>query len=451
MLQLMPDPNELMALLQVYPWHVDTLLQMSEVYRLQNDIGAASDFAERSLYAFDRCLVPGFNVQSGACRLDFDFVENRPMFTALHRIIGYLGRRGCWATAFNFAKVLFALDPEGDPHGAALWLDFLAVKSGNGTWLLDMLEQREARATALWHGYPGMGWNRALALRQKETVEKDKEHEESTEALVIAMKTFPEVIVLLADKIGANIPSAVRQSTLTQVEAGYSDDPSAVIHLLSHIYVARNEALWKEPAVLAWFESTVAEHFDSIDDGQARLKRAEAHAIAQTPRDLGADGELVIPLNICRHVLCSESTSWLGFLPPSVTSRPFHAYDPLPPSTAQTAYDARYFDPVARVRGAGFRGSTGGSASMQSEMLARFLGMVRGIVGQEPGDWPQPLHEAFQQFAGRAPEDMPVGERAALVRDLVRTWEEIVAGFQNGDIDFGDMDAGAGGMPGAFP
>jgi hypothetical protein len=31
-----PDPNELMALLQVYPWHVDTLLQMSEVYRLQS-------------------------------------------------------------------------------------------------------------------------------------------------------------------------------------------------------------------------------------------------------------------------------------------------------------------------------------------------------------------------------------------------------------------------------
>jgi hypothetical protein len=25
-----------MALLQVYPWHVDTLLQMSEVYRLQS-------------------------------------------------------------------------------------------------------------------------------------------------------------------------------------------------------------------------------------------------------------------------------------------------------------------------------------------------------------------------------------------------------------------------------
>lgn len=30
------DPNQLFALLQVFPWHVDTLLQMSEVYRLQS-------------------------------------------------------------------------------------------------------------------------------------------------------------------------------------------------------------------------------------------------------------------------------------------------------------------------------------------------------------------------------------------------------------------------------
>lgn len=28
----------------------------------------------------------------------------------------YLGRRGCWATAFNFAKLLFSLDPEVRGH-----------------------------------------------------------------------------------------------------------------------------------------------------------------------------------------------------------------------------------------------------------------------------------------------------------------------------------------------
>ncbi|KAL1410047.1 hypothetical protein Q8F55_004049 [Vanrija albida] len=445
------DPNELMALLQVYPWHVDTLLQMSEMYRLQSDIGAASDFAERALYAFDRCLVPGFNVQSGACRLDFDYVENRPMFTALHRIISYLGRRGCWVTAFNFAKLLFALDPEGDPHGAALWLDFLAVKANQGQWLVSMLEMREtSRAVALWHGYPGMAYARALALRAEEDAAKDKEHEKSTQALITAIKTFPEVIVLLADKVGADVPGGARSNPLLQVEAGYTQSPTTVLHLLAHIYVARSEALWKEPKILSWLGKTFATALPLIDEGSARSLRAEAHAIIQTPRDLGADGDLAVPLNICRHVLCSESTSWLGFLPPAIKTRSFHAYDPLPPSTAVTAYDAAYFDPVARARGAGFRGQ----ADAQGQMFERFLGMVRGMIGQEPAQWPQPMQEAFQQFAGgRAPGDMPVDQRAALVRDLVRTWEEIVRGFQNGEMDvggFGVVD-GEGGMPGAFP
>ncbi|GMK54602.1 hypothetical protein CspeluHIS016_0111880 [Cutaneotrichosporon spelunceum] len=442
------DPNELMALLQVYPWHVDTLLQMSEVYRLQNDIGAASDFAERALYALDRCLVPGFNVQSGSCRLDFDFVENRPMFTALHRIISYLGRRGCWVTAFNFAKLLFSLDPEGDPHGAALWLDFLAVKANQGSWLLQMLEMREtSRAAALWHGYPGMGWARALALRQEEDSRKDKEHKESTAALVQAMKTFPEVVVLLADKIGANIPNEARSKPLLQIEVGYTDSPSTLLHLLAHIYVARSEALWKEPKVLAWFERTVASTLPEIDDGAARAARAEAHAIAQTPRDLDGDGELAVPLNICRHVLCSESTSWLGFLPPAISRRPFHAYDPLPPSCAQTAYDAAYFDPVARQLGARVREEAPYGAAMD-----RFLDEVRLHARRDPAEWAEPVRDAFTQFAGRAPEDMDAEDRQAMVRDLVRMYEQVVATIRNGGGDdlFG-YAPGNDAMPGAFP
>lgn len=437
---LIPDPNQLMALLQVYPWHVDTLLQMSEVYRLQSDIGAASDYAERALYAFDRCLVPGFNVTSGSCRLDFDYVENRPMFTALHRIISYLGRRGCWVTAFNFAKLLFALDPEGDPHGAAFWLDFLAVKSGNGAWLLSMLDMRESnRAAALWHGYPGMAYSRALALRAEDDAE-----EKSTAALIEAMKTFPEVVLLLADKVGADVPASARSSPLLQTEAGYTNSPTIVLHLLAHIYVARNEALWKNPSNLSWLQKTMTTALPDIDDGTARSLRAEAHAIIQTPRDLGADGDLLIPLNICRHVLCSESTSWLGFIPPVIAKRPFHAYDPLPPATAVTAYDAAYFDPVARARGgAGFRGMM----DDQGQMFEEFLRRVRGMIGREPADWAPNMQDVFREFAGgRAPEDLPVEQRAGMVRDLVRTWEQIVAAMQAGR-----HDGGGDGMPGAFP
>ncbi|KAJ1021846.1 hypothetical protein NDA16_003609 [Ustilago loliicola] len=38
------DPNSLMALLRIYPYHIDTLLQLSEYSRHQGDLGQAADF-----------------------------------------------------------------------------------------------------------------------------------------------------------------------------------------------------------------------------------------------------------------------------------------------------------------------------------------------------------------------------------------------------------------------
>lgn len=135
----------------------------------------------------------------------------------------YLGRRGCWVTAFNFAKLLYSLDPFGDPHGAAFWLDFLAVKSNNGEWLISMLEQASSSTAAMvWHGYPGMAYAQALALRADEDAKKHGDHSESDSALQEAIRKFPQVVVPLADKISANIPNAARGKKETQIEAGYT-------------------------------------------------------------------------------------------------------------------------------------------------------------------------------------------------------------------------------------
>jgi hypothetical protein len=103
-----------------------------------------------------------------------------------------LQRRGCFRTAFEYARMLLALDPWSDPHGALLHLDFLAPKTGLGSWMLELWDLHAARAptsassssgtakksngnsrinvTAL----PGWAYARALALRAKEDGEKDK-------------------------------------------------------------------------------------------------------------------------------------------------------------------------------------------------------------------------------------------------------------------------------------
>ncbi|WVW80890.1 hypothetical protein I302_102881 [Kwoniella bestiolae CBS 10118] len=434
------DPNELMALLQVYPWHVDTLLQMSEVYRLQSDIGAASEYAERALYAFDRCLMPSFSVSSGASRLDFDRVENRPMFTALHRIISYLGRRGCWVTAFNFAKLLYALDPEGDPHGSVFWLDFLAVKSNNGPWLLSMLEQGDTSpAAASWFAYPGMAYAKALALRQEEESKKSKDHTKSDEALQEAITDFPQVVTLLADKIGANLPEGARSDPLLQVEAGFSETPSNVMHLLSHIYVSRSEALWKDEKRISWFTKQVALALPKLNESSAKEARDDALALIQSPRDPLDEG-LPIPLYICRHVLCSESTSFVGFLPPVVTSRPFNSFDPLPPTTATSIYDDAYFS--------GLRSTNNGRAIGGGGMMMDLVNRVFEIATNNPDNYRARIEEEWRRLQGRREmQNAPRDQLDNVLQALLQMAGDVVNGRGGEGVENTDETQ----MPGGFP
>lgn len=65
---------------------------VSEVYRQQSDLGAASDYIDRALFAFERAFVPAFNVSLGTARLDFGRVENRGFFLALTRDLQCVGQ-----------------------------------------------------------------------------------------------------------------------------------------------------------------------------------------------------------------------------------------------------------------------------------------------------------------------------------------------------------------------
>lgn len=45
----------------------------------------AVDFIDRALFTYERSFIGAFNLTSGLNRLDFDRVENRPFFLAIHR------------------------------------------------------------------------------------------------------------------------------------------------------------------------------------------------------------------------------------------------------------------------------------------------------------------------------------------------------------------------------
>ena len=229
----------------------------------------------------------------------------------------------------------------------------------------------------------------------------------------------------LFDKLSASLPATARQHGLLQVQAGHTDSPTTVQHLLSHIYVSRSEALWKEPEHIAWLEAQLPSAMASINSPQAQMLRADGLATIQFPRD-PIDEMLNVPLHICRHVLCSESTAWVGFLPPQITSRPFHAYDPLPPSTSITAYDAEYFNGVtSRSRGGrGIAGEMGGGEGLRAQgMLNQMLATI-----MDGGDWRTRLNTLWADFMGRREyQVIPQGQRDEVLMQVSRLGWSVVS------------------------
>ncbi|KAG0316170.1 Transcription factor 25 [Dissophora globulifera] len=192
------DPGNLVALLRENPFHVDSLLQLSEVSKHNGDNALAGEFIEQALYAFEKSFHSLFNLASGAVRLSFMEVENRSFFLALHRHIQFLGRRGCWRTAFEFNKLLLSLDPTNDELGALLSIDFYALKAQEYTYLRKLYERMETD-----HGLdsmPNFLYSIALAQFHMETAQGDRQHEESSRMLQKAVLMFPTAVPLLADQ-----------------------------------------------------------------------------------------------------------------------------------------------------------------------------------------------------------------------------------------------------------
>ncbi|CAE7230298.1 unnamed protein product [Rhizoctonia solani] len=229
----MSEPSALFALYRNEPWHIDTLLQIGEIMKHQEELSQAADFVERAIYAFEHAFPVAFDITTGSSRLDFDRIENRPLFLALHRHVLSLSRRGTPRTAFEFARLLFAFDPIGDPHGAAFYLDYLSAKAGMGQWLLDVwrlwpeIRKEIADDPLASHGIdirciPGWAYTRALVLYDQETKKRGTTHDESTAALKEAILAFPEVVPYLVDKAGLNLPGSVRAHNSLKITTQYT-------------------------------------------------------------------------------------------------------------------------------------------------------------------------------------------------------------------------------------
>ncbi|KAG8562987.1 hypothetical protein GDO81_015891 [Engystomops pustulosus] len=325
------DPNNIVLLLQMNPYHVDSLLQLSDVCRLQEDQEMARDLIERALYSLECAFHPVFSLTSGTCRLDYCRQENRGFFLALFKHIMFLEKRGCLRTALEFCKLVLSLDPENDPLCMLLLVDYLALRAREYLFLIRIFDEWEAHRNL--SQLPNFAFSVPLALfhysQQEEVTEQEQvtTDDRASHLLQQALIMFPGVLIPLLDACGVQPDSAVASHPFFGAVAQLSQ-PAALSQLTS-LYIGRCHGVWKDPSVMSWFEQNVRKVLHMVAQSDPLVKECE---LRRKTRYQSA------PRNIHRHVILSEIKGANAALPLDVTSQPVLSFDPLPPLDSVVSY-----------------------------------------------------------------------------------------------------------------
>ncbi|XP_060779229.1 transcription factor 25 [Neoarius graeffei] len=318
------EPNNIVALLQLNPYHIDSLLQLSDVCRIQEDQETARDLIERALYSFECAFHPMFSLTSGSSRLDYRRAENRAFYLAVYKHMMFLEKRGCPRTALEYCKLILSLDPDGDPLCMLLLIDFLCLRCREYTFLIRLYDEWEVHRNL--SQLPNFAFSVALACyhvsQQEETTPEESQRMKlrSDTLLQDALIFFPGVLMPLLDQCSVQPDAAVSCHAFFGPKSRLGQPP-ALSELLG-LYLGRCHSLWKEAGVMLWMEGNVREVLRRVDNKDpvvedCQNKRKQRYQIA--------------PRNVHRHVLLSEIKEATSALPLEVTTQPVMSYDPLPP------------------------------------------------------------------------------------------------------------------------
>jgi hypothetical protein len=194
--------------------------------------------------------------------------------------------------------------------------------------------------------------------------------------------------------------------------------------------------------MIAWFSNVVASSLPDLHRQDAVDSRDDVIRLVHTPRD-PFDEHHNIPLFICRHVLCSESTSFVGFLPDIITKRSISAFDPVPPTTASSSYNNDYFSGVKRPRmQMGTGGPQRGQHGQDETVMREVVRLMNDALENHLPRWRAEFESSMRALLGGG--GALDAEREAMLRRMMEIAEE-VAGPGDGNLPLPLR------MPGAFP
>ncbi|KAJ2451431.1 hypothetical protein EV183_003612 [Coemansia sp. RSA 2336] len=328
------DADRIAAIAYQHPYHVDALLQLSEILKQTGgDFGEAGTLVERALYSFEQGFASRFSITNGLGRLDFRRIESRGLFLALFRHMQFMARRGCWRTAFEVNKVLLSLDPVQDPYGALLTLDFHAMKSRQYDYVRQFYDGWTWSSVSM---LPGWAYSRALA----EFMLEKKSGGKSTDLLVEAILVFPTVIPVLCTKANIDIDPVVLTHPYFEERQIAAESAMTHMQLLVQLFVERSSALFRTPEAARWLQEGLLLALEQIALGGtcARDITAAPQVVERREQVEKQLCTYVIPERISRHVLVADMDALKAGLPEDVRSATSYAFDPLPPSNDINVY-----------------------------------------------------------------------------------------------------------------
>lgn len=297
------DPNRLVQLLQFNPYHISTLLQVSEIAKQERDHATSGDLLERALFSFGRSIHSTFsnNLSQGKARLDFRRPENREFWLAAWRYIANLGMRATWRTVYEWAKLLLSLDPENDPYCVRLVIDQFAVRGRQQQDFISLAQNDFFKKR--WADLPNI--QMTLGLVQVQANERSK----GQQKLYTAIGKYPWVAARLFQELEVNdIPPGVwGKQPRTPHE-----------HLMTELYVIRAKDIWNTP--------------------EAKNLLVEVASAVQVSGTADPAGD-AITRDIARHTILTDNPALIGAVPRSLSSQVKSTSDPLPPNDNLASYD----------------------------------------------------------------------------------------------------------------
>ncbi|XP_050395527.1 transcription factor 25 [Patella vulgata] len=317
------NPQDIVNLLHLHPYHIGGLIQLSEIFRMSEDMAAAAELIEKALYAFECAFHPLFSLTSGNCRLDYRKPENRGFFLCLYKHLLNVGQKGCYRTALELSKLLLSLDADDDPLCVLLCIDFYALRCEQYDFLIRLYQEWEAHRNL--SQLPNFGFS--ISLAKFHLANTDEDLEKADELLQKSLMMYPGVLMPMLEKCGITPDLSVTGHTFFQHSAQTSQTES--LKQLITLYVQRTFSCWKEPEVISWLERNVKHVLEKVDSKQPCIEQYKQQRLRRyqgTPR------------NILRHIILSEIKDVTANLPPELANTPVLSYDPLPPVDSFETY-----------------------------------------------------------------------------------------------------------------